>query len=360
MVKTPSWIERLARDLNSKEFDIPLYLTATEYLSGLDDDMVVALIRETISSSMSRKDREIVFGHLLDVLSVRDVESALSTLMEVVPMETIMTSPRAKNMLTNGLGTLANTDGPRALAWFNTHLESFRSIQQEPKFANDRLEDKLRIALAKGLIFSDAGQAIEELLPTPREQVVFEFEMMAMNNEPRLREDASGYIRLVRDMFPADKADEAVAGIVGGYFTGFHSVDGLLESYPFTPGETDAILIKAGSFHFSRASDQPGKLEKAIPDYRKWLESRFTNDIDQCIGEALGRTVKGWANSNEPIYQAMLESEKLGLSEVAVIGLLETAGSKLGMERSAKLAEQISDKDVSRQLLEKIKKGGGR
>ena len=360
VVKNFSQIERLARDLSGRGSDMPRYLTATEYLSGRDDDTVVALIRETISSSMSRKDREIVFGHLLDVLSERNVESALSTLTEVVPMKTILTSQRAKNMLTNGLGTLANTDGPRALAWFNAHLESFRSIQQEPIFANDRLEDKLRLALAKGLIFSDAGQAIEVLLPTPREQVVFEFEMMAMNNEPRLREDASGYIRLVRELFPAKRADEAVAGIVGGSFNGFPSVDELLERYPSTPEETNAILIQAATQCFSQASYQPGEMEQAIPGCRKWLEARSTADVDQRIGVALGKTVLGWPNSGEPIYQAMLKSEKLGLGEDAIIGLLEAAGSKLGMERSTKLAEQISDLDLAYALLEQIKEGGDR
>lgn len=361
LVKSPSLIERLARDLKARNSEIPRFLAATDHLAALDDGALIALMRETIASSMTRQDLEVLFGGVLDVLSERDVESALDILIRETPVEYLSASERAKNMFINGIRKLANADPESALPWFNTHLQTIRSIPQRPGFPEDKLENHMRLALGQSLVFSDVAQAIEVLRPVPTAQLVSDFEQMASNGESRLEKDPSGFIRAARELLPPDKAPEIIGNMRQMNFNDrrLEATESFLKSYPFSAAETDAILRAAGAWHFERANYGPEKLMKAVSEYRAWLEALGTDDIDRRIGLAMGKTVKSWPSTAESIQQVMLEPEKAGLGENAVIALLETVGSRLGVERSAKLAEKLSDRDEAKVLLERITKGEG-
>ena len=68
----------------------------------------------------------------------------------------------------------------------------------------------------------------------------------------------------------------------------------------------------------------------------------------------MGKTVKSWSRTSGPIYETLLKSGELGLGDDAIIGLLETAGFTLGMERSGQLAAMLSDPIAAQELLLKI------
>jgi hypothetical protein len=361
LVKSPSLIERLARDLNARNSDMPRYLAATAHLAALDDAALIALMRETVASAMTRQDREVLFGGVLDVLSERDVESTLDILIRETPVEYLSASERAKNMFINGIRKLANADPQRAMLWFNTHLQTLRSIPQRPGSANDKLENHMRLALGQSLVFSDVAQAIEVLRPVPAAQLVSNFEQVTRNGEPRLEKDPGGFILAARELLPPDKAPEIIGNMrqMNSDDDRLEATEAFLKSYPFSTAETDAILRAVGARHFERASYRPQKLMKAVPEYRAWLETLGTDDIDRRIGLAMGKAVNGWPSTAGPIHQVMMDFEKVGLGEDAIVALLETAASKLGAERSAMLAEKLSDRDEAKTLLERITKGEG-
>lgn len=361
--KSPSLLERLARDLNSKGFDMPRYLSAVDHIAGLSDQEVVAFVKETISSSMSKTEREAIFAQLFQVLFERDVESCLSTLLDVVPADYIGGSQSAGDLLENGVRTLSEHDGVKALAWFREHLETIRSIRKSRSFPAEYWENKMRVALAYGLVFSDPSAAVEVLRPLPIQELTSELSQLVRSREPTLRKDATGFIQVARQLFPEKESHETVAELVGVNLAAndkFQSVDVLLEKYEFTPAEIDAILEKTGKWHLEPASREADGMEKAISEFRAWLESRKTDDIDRLVGETLGETVLSWSRTGEPVYQAMLRCRELGLGDDAILGLLETAGFSLGKEKSGPLAAMLSNPEAAREVLLKIQHGNAR
>jgi RNA polymerase sigma-70 factor (ECF subfamily) len=352
--KSPSMIERLARDLKAKDHDMLRYLAAVDHIESLPDEELIALIREIVGSSLPFRSQEIVFGKIFDTLGTRDIEFALNTLMDVVPRDYAGKSVTARGLLVNGLRKFSEQDGKRALAWFHDHLARIRTI---PKRRGAPEDYEVRMGLAYGLVFSEPQAAVEVLSPLPAHMLKSELSQLVRSCDPSLRKDATGFIQVARSLFPENEANDVVADLIDVNFAGtrFASVDALLENYEFTAGEVNAILEKAGAGDFERASRTPGGMEKAIFGYKSWLENRNADDIDQRVGGSLGKAVKWWSRTSEPIYEAMLRSGEMGLGDAAIVGLLETAGFALGMEKSGQLAAMLSDPETARDLLLKIR-----
>ena len=356
VAKNPSMIERLARDLKAQDHDMLRYLAAVDHIESLRDEELIALIRESVGSSLPFRKREIVCGKIFDTLVNRDIEFALNTLMDVVPLAYAGRSETAQNLLVNGLRSFSERDGKRALAWFHDHLGWIRTISQQRGAPDGYREKEARVALSYGLILSDPQAAVALLRPLDAWMLASGLEQFARGREPALRKDATGFIQVARSLFPEKEANDVVADLISVNFanTRFASVDILLEKNAFTAGEIEAILEKAGAGDFERASHAPDDLKKAISEYKAWLESRHTDAIDRRVGESLGKAVKSWSRTSGPIYEAMLKSGELGLGDDAIIGLLETAGFTLGMERSGQLAAMLSDPIAAQELLLRI------
>ena len=198
---------------------------------------------------------------------------------------------------------------------------------------------------------------MELLRPLSAQMLAPELEQFVRSRESTLSKDATGFIQVARSLFPEKEANDVVADLINVNLadTRFASVDILLEKNAFTAGEIEAILEKAGAGDFERASHAPDDLKKAISEYKTWLASRGTDAVDRRVGESLGKAVKSWSRTSGPIYEAMLKSGEIGLGDDAIIGLLETAGFTLGMEKSGQLAALLSDPEAGRELLLKIK-----
>ena len=357
VAKNPSMIERLARDLKAQDHDMLRYLAAVDHIESLRDEELIALIREIVGSALPFKSREIVFGKIFDTLATRNIESALSTLIDVVPIDYASRSETARNLLVNGLRNFSEQDGKRALAWFHDHLESIRTISLRRGAPEGYREKEACVALSYGLILSDPQAAVALLRPLDAWMLASELEQFVRSCDPSLRKDATGFIQVARSLFPEKEANDVVANLINVNLadTRFASVDILLEKHEFTAGEIEAILEKLGAGEFEQASHTPNEMEKAISKYKTWLESRGTVAVDRRVGESLGKAVKSWSHTSGPIYEAMLKSGELGLGDDAIIGLLETAGFTLGAEKSGQLAALLSDPEAARELLLKIK-----
>lgn len=339
-----SILKRLGRDLKAENYDLPRYLGANDYVQSVGNDELIGLIRETIASDMAAEDRTAVFLEISNVLGKRDPEIVLNLLRNIVPQDYIIKN-KLEHLLPSHLRNLSEKDAPRALEWFTNQLEFIRSLGASDSKHQEQLEHEIRVALAYGLIMTAPSDAAEILRPLPDYQIQSSFQQIVSSIEPSLRKDASGYIQTVRELLPEQEANEAL-----GYLVGINHGDGklksadiLLQKYDFSPSETEAIFLNLGRWHFGNASNKRDGLNQAIPEYREWLRARVTEGIDLRVGKALGRTVNSYGNSSDPIYEAMLKSAELGLSDDAIRGFLETVKHRLGEEKSNVLKNLLSD-----------------
>lgn len=343
-----SLLERLGRDLNSQNYDLPRYLSANDYIQSLGSEELIRLIKETVASDMSSADRSTVFREISRVLKDRDPEIVLNLLRNDVPQDYIKTN-RLEDLLSYNLERLSVKDAPRALVWFTNHIEFIRSLDLSDRRANGQLEAEMRKVLAYGLIFTAPSDATNVLRPLTDQQTKWSFEQLVRSREHSLRTEATGYIQAVRELLPEQEANEALGYLVGVRFkeNKFDSADVLLEKYHFSPSEAEAIFLNLGRWHLGNASNKPDALGKAIFEYRDWMATQVTEDIDLRVGKALGKTVNSYGNSSDPIFETMLKSGELGLSDDVILGLLEIAGDRLGEERSGKLRSLLSKPQFS-------------
>lgn len=359
--------ERLARDLKAQDRDVPRYRGAVEFIEELDEESLISLIKETAASSMITNDRIVVIGTALQILAdldletgrYRDPEAALNALMDHLPLEMIVAIQQSRNTLAQYLRSLSEKDGTRALAWFHGHLDQIRSIPEMRGVSKAQLENETRIALSYGLVFSNPTEAVNILLPLPSQNIIQEFDQLVRSVEPSLRKDAAGFIQVVRELLPEKEANVVIANLFQIHFDHraglFGNVDILLGKYEFSPAETEAIILWAGTHHLESASRTSGELEKAIPKHMQWLVTRSPGEIDRRIGEALGNAIINGSQTSKPIYEIMLNYRDLGLNDNAIIALLNTVGSKFEMEKVETLAGMLTDQELAAGMIDRIK-----
>lgn len=359
--------EQLARDLGAKETDVPRYRGAVDYLEGLDDEVLISLIKETAESSLNTKALRLVIGSALDAIAdrdletgrLRDPEAALNALMDHLPVETIATIEQGGSRITYYLRSFSENDGAGALAWFHTHFAQIQAVAGLRRGSAEQFENRIRMNLSYGLIFSAPADAIKILQPLPRQEIIWEFDQFVRSVEPSLRKDASGFIRVTRGLLPENDAIDVISGLTlvsYDYKLDYlRNVDILLGKYEFSPSESEAILKRAGVRSLESGSRSAGGLEKAIPEYMEWLATHSHDEMDARVGEALGTAVLSWSQSKEPIYKAMLNYQALGLNENALIALLNTAASKFEMEKVETLVGLLSDEEAAARIIEQVK-----
>ncbi len=364
--KNPSMPARLARDLKAQDRDVPRYRSAVEYIDELDNEALVSLIEETVASPMTNNDRIVVIGNALETLADRDPETgrlrnpeaALDALMDHLPLEMIVAIQQSRNTLTNYLRSLSEEDGARALAWFHGHLDQIRSIPEVRGASKVQLENETRIGLSYGLVFSNPTEAVNVLRPLPSQNVIQEFDQLVRSVEPSLRKDATGFIQVVRELLPEKDAAELIGKLHQIHFDHragrFGNVDILLDRYVFSQAETEAIIRQMGADYLYQSGNSPGGLEKAIPEYRDWLATLSPQDKDRRVGEALGKWVISWGRTEEA-YDAILNFRSFGLNDNAIIAMLNTAGSKLEMEKVERLAGLLTDQELAAGIIDRIK-----
>ncbi len=357
--------ERLARDLKARDRDVPRYRGAIEYLDDLDDEAMISLIQETTASPMSSDDRIVLLGMILEALADRDPETgrvsdpekALNAMMDHLTPDLILGVQQSRGALSGYLRSLSETDGTRALAWFHGHLDQIRAIPEMRGASKEYLEGKMRIGLAYGLIFSNPAEAATILRPLLPNEIFCEFDQLIRSVEPSLRKDAAGFIQVTRELLPEKEANEIIGKLhqidfdhISGVFA---RVDMLLAKYEFSPAETEAIIRNAGANEIYQASSS-GKLKKAIANYKGWLETRYPEEADKRVGEALGHWAAKWSRT-ERIYDAMLDYKNMDLNDDAMIALLKSLGPEFGLEKVEKLAGLLSDQEQAAKIVARIK-----
>lgn len=359
--------EQLARDLGAKETDVPRYRGAVDYLEGLDNEVLISLIKETAESSLNTKALRLVIWSALEAIAdqdletgrLRDPEAALNALMDHLPVETIATIEQGGSRITYYLRSFSENDGAGALAWFHTHFAQIQAVARLQRGSAEQFENQIRMNLSYGLIFSAPADAIKILQPLPRQEIIREFGQLVGSVRTSLREDASGFIRVTRGLLPENDAIDLISGLTlvsYDYKLDYlRNVDILLGKYEFSPSESEAILKRAGVRSLESGSRSAGGLEKAIPEYMEWLATHSHDEMDARVGEALGTAVLSWSQSKEPIYKAMLNYQALGLNENALIALLNTAASKFEMEKVETLVGLLSDEEAAARIIEQVK-----
>jgi RNA polymerase sigma-70 factor (ECF subfamily) len=357
--------ERLARDLKAQDRDVPRYRGAVEYIEELGDEALISLIKETAVSAMTINDRIVVIRTALDTLADQDLEtgryrnpeSALNALMDHLPLEMIVAILHSTNTLPHYLRSFSEKDGAMALAWFHGHLDQIRSMPEMRGVSKKQLENETRIGLAYGLVFSNPTEAVNILQPLPRQNIIQEFEQLVRSVEPSLRKDAAGFIQVIRELLPEKDANETIGQLHQIDFDHraerFGNVDILLGKYEFSLEETEAIIRQTGANHLFQGSSGGG-LEKAIAEYMGWLASKSPQETDRRVGEALGKWIVSWGQT-EKAYEAILNFRSFGLNDEAVVALLNTTGPRLGIEKIEKLASLLSDQELAAKIIDRIK-----
>jgi RNA polymerase sigma-70 factor (ECF subfamily) len=356
-----SLVHRLVRDLKSQDSDVPRYRGAVEFLDELDDEALISLIQKTTASPMPSDDRIVLLDRIFESLANRDPQSgrvsdpekALNAMMDHLPADLILRHQR----LPEYLRSLSETDGARALAWFLDHLDEIRAIKELEVGPKTHLESKTRIGLAYGLIFSNPTEAVSILRSLPPSEIISEFDQLVRSVEPSLRKDSTGFIQVTRELLPEKEATEVIANlhqIDFDYIDGvFAKLDVLLGKYQFSEPETEAIIRQAAANTIFQASSS-GKMHQAIAEYKDWLESRYPAETDQRVGEALGHWAANWGGT-ERIYDAMLNYKDMGLSDDAMIALLNSLNSRFGVEKIEALARLLADHEQAAKIISRIK-----
>jgi hypothetical protein len=163
---------------------------------------------------------------------------------------------------------------------------------------------------------------------------------------------------VARELLPEKDANELIGKLHQIHYDHidgrFDNVDVLLDRHEFSPAETDAIILQMGANHLYQGINFPGGLEKAIPEYKDWLVSRFPQETDRRVGEALGKWIVSWGN-NEKAYEAILNFRSFGMNDEAVIAFLNTTGLQLGEEKIEKLADMLTDRELAAKIIDRIK-----
>lgn len=217
----------------------------------------------------------------------------------------------------------------------------------------------MRTELAYGLLTSSPAGSLEILNPLSKENLQHAFERLAEERQPFPTEKLAGYVKAARELLPEEETGKVMALLVsrqidvGKGAMPYKSVDALLASESFSPSEFTEIARHAGARRITQHRDG---LEAGILQYKAWLEAHQTEGVDRNVGETLGRMILPWQDRVQPVYQAIVNREDLGLGDDAVAGLLATAGHKLDPEKVAELAASLADQELAAELIRRINK----
>ncbi len=344
-----SYLQRLARDLNARESDVPRYVSAVDHVESLSNDELIALALEMVASSLSFDDKETITGHVFDPLAKRDPELALDVLLKQIPDPYRGKSYRLSDLMNGILRNHSEMNPHAAMAWFEKNLDTIRSIPvPEGSHAGWR-ETELRHFLSYGFILSDPKQAIAILRPVPSDLLDMFLNQFVSSVEPSLRKDASGYIEVARSLLSEQEAVKAI-----GYLNGVHTVawdkskpyaqaEALLERYDFTELEVSGIIRQAGASHFEPASRESiHKLRSEIVTFKTWLETQTPGNADRQVGETLAQVISSWSRTTDMITKILTERETSGLTDDAVAGFLGALEQKPHLGIDLETLDQIS------------------
>lgn len=362
--KSPSLLERLARDLNSKSHDMLRYLAAVDHIEAFSSEELIGLMKQTAVSPMSFANRQVVIGTIFDTLAKRDPESALNAAFEHVPPEMIGRSLLAR--LQSGMISFSQQDGQRALAWFHGHLDQIRTIPGVGGDPDGRCENVFRMGLAVGLLFSNPADAGKLLNHWPKHEIKERLAGLARSAEASLQKDKSGFIQIARETLPENDVGEAIAflcntniEIVHDSAPSYAAVEDLLEKHEFSPRESQTILRRSGATRMHSALNSQFGLAASVVQYKAFLAGRQPeNAIDRLVGETIGVMVLTWPDAADRVHEVMSDPGSVGLGDDAITGLLNTVGSRFGLERTEMLTALIADRKLAAEYIKRIKSPG--
>lgn len=357
-----SFLQRLARDLKARESDVPRYVSAVDHVESLSNDELIALALETVASSLSFDDREMIIGQIFEPLATRNPELALDVLLHRIPEPYRSKSYRVEGLIQGILRNYSNKQAQAALAWFERNLGTIRSIPGRDGFPENQRENDIRQSLANGFILTDPSQAIEILRPVQPGMLPLFFQQFSQSRWPDIEKDPRPAIQVARGLLSERIAGEVIADLASPFlsrdqkgFTDFKKFDHLLDSAALTEGELFAFSLKAAKGLLS--IDPRINLEAGILHYRAWLESRDYGRTDAMVGRALAE-VAG-RKGGPAAYDVLLRRDDLGIGEEAVGGFLQGLADqhrpKAEMELIERLVNGLEQPERFHNLVERIK-----
>jgi hypothetical protein len=344
-----SFLQRLARDLKSQESDVPRYVSAIDHVESLTNEELIALALEAAASSLPLEDQERIIAQVFQPLGKRDPELALNVLLEQIPQPYHAKSHNLQDLMKGVLRNYSETNPPAALAWFEKHLDTIRSIPVPEGSHGAWRETELRHVLSYGFILTDPKQAIAILRPVPSDSLDLFLNQFVNSREPSLRKDASGYIEVARALLPEQEAVKATGYLNGVDMVGwdeskpFAQTEALLERYDFTESEVAGILRWAGASRFEPASRESiDKLRSEIVTFKTWLDTRTPGNADRHVGETLAQVIISWSRTTDLISKILTEREKSGLTDEAVAAFLAALEKQPDLEIDLETIDRIS------------------
>jgi RNA polymerase sigma factor (sigma-70 family) len=367
-----SYLQRLARDLKAQSSDVPRYVSAIDHVESLSNDELMALALETVASSLSFEDQEIIIGQVFQPLAKWDPELALDVLLKHIPDAYRSKSHRVEGLMNGILRDYSETNPHAALAWFERNLGTIRSIPAREGVPEGWRETELRQALSYGFILSDPKQAIEILRPLHSDVLKMFFYQFVNSREPSLRMDASGYIDVARGLLPEQEAAKAIGRLTSVYWGYrdtkqlFSLAENILERYDLTELEVDGIIHSVGASRFEPASTVSiDKLRSEITTFKTWLQTRTRGNEDRQLGETLVLVTSTWSSASrsrttDMVSKILTEPETSGLTDEAVAGFLgaleRQPNLSIDLETLDRISAAAADSEEVRAIADRIHK----
>jgi hypothetical protein len=362
-----SFLQRLARDLNARESDVPRYVSAIDHVESLSNDELIALALEAVASSLPFEDQETIIGHLFEPLANRDPELALDVLLKQIPDPYRGKSYRVESLMEGILQSYAESNPQAALVWFEKNLGAIRSIPVREGAPEGWRENDFRHFLSYGFILTDPKQAITILRPVPSGPLQMFFNQFVNTREPSLRKDASGYIEVARALLPEQEAAKAMGHLINLHLIDwrnkkpFAQAEALLERYDFTESEASGIIHRTGTSRFEPASRESiDKLRSEIITFKTWLGTQTPGNADRQVGETLALVTSSWSRTTDMISEILTERETTGLTDEAVAGFLgafeKQPHLQINLETIDQLSTSAADSEEVQAILARINK----
>lgn len=356
-----SQLRRLAKDLQGQNKDIVRYLAAENHILGLTDEQLVGLMLECTTDELSSFEQQAIFNFSCDTLAMRNFETALTVLLERIPKSFFeKTQTTYHGAFSSSLRLWTLKDSRSALAWFQSHLDAIRGIPGGRDFPAGELENRMRLELSRGFLFTDSSTALEILRPVPPQMLMSELEQLGRSNSKEGNGNKEGVIRIARELLPADQATRMIAKTPSLYIETdrkgmpvFKAYEKFLDEQDLSAAEREAVITWAGASPLKSASSDPSKFEGTARHYRKWLESRGVPDPDWQVGAALAAVQNNWENDLDPICKLLATDGETGFPDQTIVGFVTNVDpSKCDPERLRKLADQADDPERIHEMID--------
>ncbi|MGJ8644272.1 MAG: hypothetical protein ACSHX9_12760 [Luteolibacter sp.] len=311
----------------------------------MDKEELIAALDEIESLDLTDTQRTALIGMILDPLSNKDPELALTRFSDRLNDSNGVMSWR----LARALGNWAGKDGTAAAAWLDKQIA-------DGVFVSKSLDGKNQVLKSyEGHLFAsmlgDHSDIAEERIATMSKDERRSVLSHGINQLKEENQEAFAEItrRNLDEVIARDILVEKARNIA--MMSDLEDVDGYIDRISATPAERKGIAENAASSFVQGKSYQGKVTAKDIDEMRDWLGERSPESLGSTTGKTLGQM----ANENNLGFE---ESATLALryhgesgDDELLVSFLENSVNNQNKDQARAIAEKILDPEIRKQEL---------